>query len=349
MEKLVIHGEHAESTLLVGAQYRHIVEYLPHGKVIVITDERVRELYPTFFNDHEPIVIGTGEPIKTLDTVAAIYTKLVEKEADRTTFLLGVGGGVVCDIAGFVATTYMRGLRFGFAPTTLLAQVDAAVGGKNGVNFGGFKNRIGTFNQPEFVLCDPAFFHTLPAREVRSGLAEVVKQALIADAGLFDEIEHKVTAILALEPVVMERLVAASVRIKADVVGRDEKEHGERRKLNFGHTVGHAVEQQTKLAHGEAVSVGMAVAAKLSARLGLLPEAAVTRIIKLLGELNLPVTLPLSAEKVITALSGDKKREGDVLHFVLLNAIGRAEVKEISLVQLRELLSDILTEPTRNS
>ena len=340
----MVHGSNRKSVITVWEHHPHVGAYLPHEKIFVVTDTEVHRLYPAFFKSYEPVVIGTGERIKTLDTVALIYGKLLEKEADRSIFLIGVGGGVVCDIVGFAAATYLRGVRFGFVPTTLLSQVDAAVGGKNGVNFGGFKNKIGTITQPDFVWCDPSFFRTLPERETRSGLAEVVKHALIADVNLFDYIESNVQDILSLEPAVMERLVLDCLRIKAGVVSRDEKEQGERRILNFGHTVGHAVEQRSGLAHGEAVSVGMAVAAALSVRLGLLPAGKLTRIVNLLRQLHLPVSLPAPADEIVAALGQDKKREGDALHFVLLNDIGHAVVREISLTELRALLLEIFKE-----
>jgi 3-dehydroquinate synthase len=256
-------------------------------------------------------------------------------------FLLGVGGGVVCDITGFVASTYLRGVRFGFVPTTILSQVDAAVGGKNGVNFKGFKNKIGTFTQPDFVWCAPSFFRTVPEREVHSGLAEVVKQALIADANLFEYIESQVQNILLLGESAMQRLVLDCLRIKADIVSRDEREYGERRKLNFGHTVGHAVEQLTELTHGEAVSVGMAVAAKISVHLGLLSAADYTRITNLLQRLYLPMSFSSAVSAIIEALKQDKKREGDAVHFVLLDGIGHAVVKALPFKELREILLDL--------
>ncbi|MDR3180493.1 MAG: 3-dehydroquinate synthase, partial [Prevotellaceae bacterium] len=234
MDTLVVHGNERKSVITVGERPPHVGDYLPHEKIFVVTDTQVYRLYSDFFRACEPLVIGTGEQIKTLDTVALIYEKLLEKEADRSVFLIGVGGGVVCDMVGFAASTYLRGVRFGFVPTTLLSQSDAAVGGKNGVNFKGFKNKIGTITQPDFVWCDPSFFHTLPEREVRSGLAEVVKQALIADTNLFEYIENSVQGILSLEVAVMRRMVLDCLHIKAGVVSRDEKEQGERRKLNFG-------------------------------------------------------------------------------------------------------------------
>ena len=164
-------------------------------------------------------------------------------EADRASFIVGIGGGIVCDVTGYAASTYLRGLKFGFVASTLLAQVDAAVGGKNGVNWEGYKNMIGVFNQPDFVICDPLLLRTLPRREVLSGMAEVVKHALIADAGLFSYLEENGSGVLDLRPEVMERLVCDSVRIKSSIVNRDEREKGERRLLNFGHTFGHALEK----------------------------------------------------------------------------------------------------------
>jgi 3-dehydroquinate synthase len=315
---------------------------LPDEKnVFVVTDRNVHKLYPEIFYTCDPIIIGTGERIKTLDTVAQVYEKLLLKEADRSMFLLGIGGGVVCDITGFVASTYLRGVRFGFVPTTLLSQVDAAVGGKNGVNFKGFKNKIGAFTQPDFVWCAPSFFRTLPEREIRSGLAEVVKQALIADADLFGYIESQVQDILLLGESAMERLVLDCLRIKANIVSLDEREYGERRKLNFGHTVGHAVEQMTELTHGEAVSVGMAVAAKISVHLGLLSAADYTRITNLLRRLHLPMSFSSPIAKIIGSLKQDKKREGDAVHFVLLDGIGHAVVKALPFTELREILLDL--------
>jgi 3-dehydroquinate synthase len=338
MKKLMLHGSDLESTILIGEHFQNVGNYLPQARVILITDRQVYESYSEFFSLYETIITGTGESIKTLETITAIYEQFIEREVDRSTFLLGVGGGVVCDITGFAASTYLRGLRFGFMPTTLLAQADAAVGGKNGVNFHGLKNRIGTFRQPDFVLCDPSFFRTLPKREFHSGLAEVLKQAIIADKNLFGYIENNITGILALKPEVMEQIISDSLRIKSDIAGRDERETGERRKLNFGHTVGHAIEQLSNLTHGEAVSVGMIIAATASSQTGLLPEKSLIRIINLIKQLNLPAVSPVPAGKVIDILKQDKKRDGETIHFVWITDIGHAVVKETALTQLADIL-----------
>lgn len=342
MEKLTVHGKSGSSQLLVGEPVQHISTRLPDTGVIVITDERVYNLYPAVFQPYKTITIACGEGVKTLNTVIYIYEQLMALGAGRSTFIVGVGGGVVCDIAGFTASTYLRGLRFGFVPTTLLAQVDASVGGKNGVNFQGFKNRIGTINQPEFVLCDPAFFATLPEREIRCGLGEVVKHALIADADMFDYIESHITDILSLQPAAMKRLVLDSVRIKSAVVNRDEREQGERRILNFGHTLGHIIEERSAFNHGEAVAAGMVVAANVSQQLGCISEATVQRIIALLQQLGLPVQSPIPAAELVDALSMDKKREGDHIHFVVLNDIGRAAIKTLPISNLQKLITHLL-------
>jgi 3-dehydroquinate synthase len=340
MDTLEIKGSTGKSMLLVGETLDHLPGYLPPSPMIVITDDTVHRLYGDRFPDGHIIKIGTGETIKTLDTVTAIFTKLIEYEADRSVFIVGIGGGIVCDIAGFTASTYLRGVRFGFAPTTLLAQVDASVGGKNGVNFSGYKNMVGVFNQPEFVICDPSLLQTLDAQNRGCGLAEVVKHAVVADVDLFAYIENNVEAVMAMTVDAVHRMVYDSVIIKSGIVNRDEKEAGERRKLNFGHTFGHAVEKVGKVPHGEAVSIGMMVAATLSARRGYITAGDVQRLGRLLKALKLPSRLDIGREKAFDAMKRDKKRVGDAIHFVLLERIGRAVVEEIPMAELKDVINE---------
>jgi 3-dehydroquinate synthase len=257
VKTLEIQGTTGSSTLMVGERLQHLQNYLPAEKTITITDTNVRHHYQSLFPPGDVITIGTGEKIKNLDTVRMIYEKLVDLEAQRSSFIVGIGGGIVCDIAGFVASTYLRGLRFGFVSSTLLSQVDASVGGKNGVNLGGYKNIIGVFNQPEFVICDLDLLQTLSEKEILCGLAEIVKHAAIADLDLFNYLEDHYQKALALDREVITRLVYDSIVIKSSVVNKDETEKGERRKLNFGHTFGHALEKTSGVAHGEAVSAGI--------------------------------------------------------------------------------------------
>ena len=245
---------------------------------MIVTDGSVRSLYGDLFPPWEVIEIGIGERSKTLATVERIYEAFLQYEIDRSSFVVAIGGGLVCDVAGYAASTYLRGLRFGFVPTTLLAQVDASVGGKNGVNFKGYKNLVGTFTQPLFVLCDFALLKTLPEPELKNGFAEAIKTAAIGDAHLFSFLETAWKGALSLEPDVIERIVYDCLTVKSRIVSFDEREKGERRKLNFGHTVGHALEKVNHLRHGEAVSLGMVAAAKLSARRGFLTEDDVERL-----------------------------------------------------------------------
>lgn len=341
MKALEIHGGTGVSTILVGEKLKNLIKYIPAEKAVIITDANVKHFYQKNFPPYDVITIGTGEKIKNLDTIRYIYGKLVESEADRSTFIIGIGGGIVCDIAGFVASTYLRGVRFGFVSSTLLSQVDASVGGKNGVNFEGYKNIIGVFNQPQFVICDLNLLNTLPKKEVLCGLAEVVKHAAIGDTDLFTYLEDHYQKALTLDTDVIERLVYDSVVIKSDIVSRDEKEKGERRKLNFGHTFGHAVEKTTGVPHGEAVSVGMVMASVLSVKRGRLMAKDAERIKKLLQKLKLPTRLEADRKTVIDALRKDKKRKGDQIYFVLLNDIGNPFVDLLSIEELEAMVNDI--------
>jgi 3-dehydroquinate synthase len=301
---------------------------------VIVTDGNVREAYGRFFPAAEVIEIGTGEGLKTLATVGRIYEALIGCAADRSSFIVGIGGGIVCDVTGYAASTFLRGLPFAFVASTLLAQMDAAVGGKNGVNWEGYKNMIGVFRQPEFVICDPALLRTLPRREILSGLAEVVKHALIRDADLFDYLEENARGALELQPQVMERLIHDSLTIKSAIVNRDEGERGERRLLNFGHTFGHALERATGVSHGEAVSAGMVLAAMISEHRGYLASPERARLEGLLAALGLPLRIPCPPEKLLEGLRKDKKRAGDLVHFVLLQGLGRAVVEEMTWEEL---------------
>jgi len=336
MKALEIHGSTGDSTILVGESMRSLKKYVPLERTVVITDENVRRHYQKDFPPCEVIEIGSGEKVKTLESVREIYQKLTEIEADRSSFIVGIGGGVVSDITGFVASTYMRGLEFGFVSTTLLSQVDASVGGKNGVNLDGYKNMVGVFKQPQFVICDINLLKTLPEKELLSGFAEIVKHAVIGDPHLFSYIQENYKKGFSLDAGVIKKLVSDSIVIKSSIVNRDEKEKGERRKLNFGHTFGHAIEKTTGISHGEAVSAGMVIASRLSRQMGYLSMEETEKIEILLKKLRLPVRLQIDYGRVIDALGKDKKRNGVSINFVLLKAIGHAFVEEISINELGE-------------
>lgn len=338
MHEIIVTGQSGQSRIMVGERLANLRQYLPQGRTIIITDENVGEIYGSRFPDAQVITIGCGEKNKTLETLADIYDRLIAAEADRTAFIVGIGGGIVGDVTGFAASTYMRGVRFGFVASSLLAQVDATVGGKNGVNFKGYKNMVGVFNQPEFVVIDIGMLKTLPPGEVACGLAEIVKHACIADRSYFDYIESNCDKIAALDDAVMQHLVHQSVIIKAGVVNQDEREAGERRKLNFGHTLGHAFEKTLGISHGEAVSAGMILAAELSVDKGLLSAGEFKRIANLLERLNLPTSVAFDREAVFNALKKDKKRAQANIHFILLNGLGNAVVETMSIDELGQWL-----------
>ena len=341
MKTYEIDGSTGHSTILVGETLTNLGKYLPDGKVVIITDENVWRYYGDIFPEVEVIRIGTGEKVKSMTTMKEIFTQLVELNADRSSFIVGIGGGVVCDITGFVASTYMRGLRFGYVATSLLAQVDASVGGKNGVNIGGYKNIIGTFNQPDFVLCDSTLLSTLPEREILCGLAEIIKHALIRDADLFDFLEDNTEKILGLDTAAIERLVIDSVDIKAAVVNQDEREEGLRRILNYGHTFGHALEKILQVSHGEAVSAGMVIATDISVKKGYLPTFEAERAKRLIDRYNLPMRFSVDRKQVFDAMRKDKKKRQDMIHFILLRSIGSAVVDEMTLSELEELAAEL--------
>ena len=255
---------------------------------------------------------------------------------------MGIGGGIVCDIAGFAASIFLRGVNFGFVSTSLLSQVDASVGGKNGVNLDSYKNMIGVFNQPEFVICDIDLLNTLPKIQISNGLAEIVKHALIFDKNMFDFIEQNRQKALDLDYDTICRLVLDSVKIKSKIVQLDEKESGERRKLNFGHTIGHAIEKIDQTSHGRAVAMGMMAAAKLSHKKGFLKYNDIIQIQALLSELNLPTNLDYNADDIINATAKDKKKHADSLFFVFLEKIGKARVEKTNFNEMSTLIKSVL-------
>ena len=327
------------SEIHIGSAAELLPALLPDGRVIVITDANIDRRQHHLLNGLEFIMIGTGESIKTLHTAETIYRRFVELGIDRSCFVLGIGGGIVTDITGFVASTYMRGLRFGFISTTLLGQVDASVGGKNGVNLDGYKNMVGTFNQPQFVICDPTLLGTLPEREFRAGLAEIVKAGIIADSDLFERIEHSSFDELRHNHDLLGEIILAAIKVKADIVDRDERESGERRKLNLGHTFAHAIEKlSTEMNHGEAVAAGTTLAARLAVKLGTLTPEDAERIERLLSSLGFTLTSPVPVKRLVSAISKDKKSDGNAIHFVLPTGIGECEVRRMAIEEIASLV-----------
>jgi 3-dehydroquinate synthase len=335
-----ITGPAGDSLIFLGPLSELLPRCCPEKPALIVADAAAHALHAGAFPAAPVVELPPGEAAKSLDTVRALYEKFLEHNCDRGSPILAIGGGVVCDVAGFAASTWLRGVPCGYIPTTLLAQVDAAIGGKTGVNFHGYKNLIGTFQQPRFVVCDPAFLRTLPPAEFRNGLAEAVKHAAIADAGCFDFLENAADRILALDAGALARLVGDSLAVKTAIVNRDAREAGERRLLNFGHTIGHALEKTRSLPHGEAVALGMLAAARLSTRRGLLPAADAQRLAALLARFGLPTETALPREPLLDAVAKDKKRLHETLHFVLLEKIGRGVVVPLRLEELAALWDD---------
>lgn len=322
-------------------------------RALILTNPAISTLYgePTRASLEEAgfetaiIQVPDGEGEKSLERASELYRMLLRHRMDRRSPLFALGGGVIGDLGGFVAATFMRGIPFIQVPTSLVAQVDASVGGKVAVNLPEGKNLVGAFYQPLFVLADVALLRTLPERELKAGLAEVIKYGIIADPELFRYLEVNLEAILARDPEVLTRIVLASCRIKARVVGQDEREEGQRAILNFGHTVGHAIEALThydRFRHGEAVAIGMVAAARLSLKRGLCQEEDLRRIRDLLVRAGLPTALPVPPGEILKALFFDKKVREAVPRLVLTKGIGHVTVSPVEdLKELEEVLASL--------
>ncbi len=331
MEKIFINTPDSKSEILVGQLWTTVDELLPETGIVILTDDNVLRLYGDRFPDVPVFSVAPGEVSKRLSVVEELAVKLLENGIDRSGFILAIGGGVVCDIAGFLASVYMRGIRCGFVSTSLLSQVDASTGGKNGVNLGSTKNMIGTIRQPEFVICDPSILSTLPEDEFLSGLSELIKTAIIGDKDLFEIIEHSSKEIMERDIDMLTMLVTQAVNFKSRIVSEDEKETGLRRILNFGHTFGHAIELQRGIKHGFAVASGMELASEFSYEMGFISSIENERIISLLRYFNLLEQKYISESDMERLIIHDKKKSGSSIHFVFTEGIGKATVKKISV------------------
>ncbi|MBI5184003.1 MAG: 3-dehydroquinate synthase [Nitrospinae bacterium] len=330
-----------------------IIRDLGIGKrVVIITNPSVNKLYGEEVSsglkgasfDSYTAEVPDGEEYKTIKEAERLYDELITLKVDRGSAIVALGGGVIGDLAGFVAATYMRGIPYIQIPTSLLAQVDSSVGGKTAVNHPQGKNLIGVFYQPKAVFIDTSTLKTLPREELLAGLAEVVKYGIIADTDLFEYLEKDIKRVLSLDFDALGYIIRTSCRIKGRVVEIDEKEAGYRAVLNFGHTIGHAIETLTQyrdLRHGEAVSIGMVYAARLSEEMGLCKRDEPERIENLLTKIGLPTQLPdLRSDDIITSLYLDKKTRNDKIRFILMKGIGEVKIEEdISPAILRKVFA----------
>ncbi len=308
------------------------------NNTVIITDDNVFKSQPSRFKGWKTIVIKAGEEHKQQSTVDYIISELIKLGADRKTFIVGVGGGVVTDITGYAASVYMRGLKFGFVPTTILAMVDASIGGKNGVDVGVFKNLVGLIKQPDFLLFDYSLLETLPQAQWVNGFAEVIKHACIKDEELFTLLENSTLDYFQKDKTALAALIKRNVNIKTNFVVNDEFEQGDRKLLNFGHTLGHAVENIYQLLHGHAISIGMVEAGRISEEINNFHSTELERIVKVLSHYHLPTEMEYDKAKIWEVLKLDKKKVSNEMNFVLLNKIGDATVRAIPMNQLEQLI-----------
>ena len=329
MEKIVINTPDSVSEIFIGKNWESVNTLLPQSGVVIITDQNVRRLYGEKFPDFPVLIIEAGEGSKKIEVIENLAERLIEEAIDRSGLLLGIGGGVVCDITGFLASIFMRGIRCGYVSTTLLSQVDASTGGKNGINLGSSKNILGCFKQPDFVICDTVMLKTLSDEEYFSGLAELIKAGIIGNEKLFEAIEHNYKGIVDRDPELLSILISMAVNFKASVVSEDEKESGIRRILNFGHTFGHAIELYCSFGHGYAVASGMELASRFSFKKGYITVSEYKRIISLLKTFSLLRNYNIPDSQVSKLILHDKKKAGTNIYFVFTEGIGKAVVEKI--------------------
>lgn len=306
---------------------------------VLITDENIFQAQAKKFKGWNTIVLKPGEEFKIQPTVDSVIEQLIEAGADRKTTLVGIGGGVITDITGYVAAIYMRGIRCGFVPSTVLAMVDASIGGKNGVDVGIYKNLVGTIRQPDFLIYDYSLLKTLPDTEWINGFAEIIKHSCIKDLRMFKELEARKLNFYKKDKTALSKLILRNAMLKSKVVEADEFEQGERRLLNFGHTLGHAIENMYELSHGQAISIGMTAACHLSATLAGFKETG--RVVKVLEQYGLPTYADYDPNAAFEVLQKDKKKERSSMNYVLLSKIGKGMVQQIPMNQLQTLIQEL--------
>jgi 3-dehydroquinate synthase len=330
-----------KTTYYLDTDFALLKKLTDQERTVIITDENVFRLCGKKFKGWNTIVINAGEQYKVQATVDSVIRQLISYGADRKTFLVGVGGGVVTDLTGYVAAIYMRGVSFGFVPTSVLAMVDAAIGGKNGVDVDVYKNLVGTIRQPDFLLYDLSLLKSLPKEEWINGFAEIIKHAAIRDSVLFRELEKNRLGTYQRDRTALARLIRKNVVIKSSVVEKDEREQGDRRLLNFGHTLGHAIENLYELSHGRAISIGMVAACLISEQYMDFRDSS--RVIQVLSRYGLPTRAEFDVKEVMNILRMDKKKEKQFMHYVLLKKIGQAQVRQIPITELDKLMQSIIT------
>lgn len=336
MRKKTFHFSSSSTDYYFSGKFANLKLIVDPKNTVLITDDNVFKLHPKKFKGWNTIILKAGEQFKIQPTVDSVVSQLIAMHAERSWTLVGVGGGVVTDITGYVASIFLRGVTAAFVPTTILAMTDASIGGKNGVDVGTYKNMIGTIRQPSFILYDLTFLKTLPEDEWRNGFAEIIKQSAIMDAAMFDALEKHSLSYYRKNKEALSALIQKNALLKTTLVQQDEFEMNKRRLLNFGHTLGHALERNYDLSHGEAVAIGMCLAARLSEKFSGFKQAK--RFIALVDKYKLPLSAGYNKKKMFEVLLNDKKREGDHMNFILLEKIGKGTIKKILLEQLYKLM-----------
>ncbi|MEY3738711.1 MAG: 3-dehydroquinate synthase [Bacteroidota bacterium] len=339
MKKKVFHFSGKPVNYYFDASFEALKNIVPIASSVIITDENVFEAHKKKFKGWATIVLKPGEQYKVQQTVDVVIDRLIELGADRQSTLIGVGGGVITDITGYVASIYMRGIAVGFVPTSLLAMVDASIGGKNGIDVGVYKNMVGIIRQPNFLLFDTSFLKSLPLSEWQNGFAEIIKHGAIKDATLIKQLQSNSLAKYKKDFALTAKLVERNVMIKTKVVLADEFEKADRKLLNFGHTLGHALENTYELSHGQAISIGMTYAAVIAEQL--IQFKGRDTLVALLEKYGLPTYASFNIAKVISILQKDKKKTKDAVHYILLEKIGKGVIQTIPFVTLEKIFKGI--------
>ena len=337
MTKKQIQFSSSATTFYFDASFEYLETITAKDSTILLTEENVFAKHKKRFKGWQSIVVKAGEQHKNQSTVDDVIGQMIALGADRKTTLVGIGGGVITDMAGYVAGVYMRGIRCGFLPTSILAMVDACIGGKNGVDVGVYKNMVGLIRQPSFLLYDYSLLKSLPKQEWINGFAEIIKHAAIKDAAMFKLLEQQKLADFQKDADLLNKLIQRNALLKSKVVVEDEFEQGERKLLNYGHTLGHAIENDYQLPHGFAIAIGMVVAAHISEQYT--GFSSTEKLVKVLKQYGLPTFLQFNAGKALQNMQADKKRFKKEIHYILLEKIGKAVVQPVTIEEIQPIIT----------
>ncbi len=339
MKKKVFTFSNSTVNYYFNADFSYLEKITSKEHAVIVTDEHVFAAHRKKFKGWSTVILKPGEQYKVQQTVDVVIDQLIELGADRKTTLIGVGGGVVTDITGYVAGIYMRGIACGFVPTSVLAMVDASIGGKNGIDVGVYKNMVGLIRQPQFLLFDHAMLKSLPKTEWQNGFAEVIKHAAIRDAAMFKLLQQHKLSDFQKDPKLLASLIEKNVLIKTKVVVADEFEKGDRKLLNYGHTLGHAIENMYELSHGQAISIGMTYAAVISKQLKGFKQ--LDELVNVLEKYGLPTFASFDKKKAFKVLQKDKKKDNLSINYILLEQIGKGIVQPLLFTQLEEIFKQL--------